>query len=138
MSRGLAFSLTVLVSAALSAAPARAVEQELAPNTRAVYVNVTDKNDAWVPNLTAADFVVKEGGKERDILTAELASAPMRIALIVDDNGTGIFRYGVARFIERLQGRALFALSTVAGQHLKIVDYTANVESLSAAIARLT
>ena len=50
--------------------------------------------------------------------------APMKIAIIIDDNGTGIFRYGVGRFIERLHGRAEFALSTVAGQHLKIVDYT--------------
>jgi VWFA-related protein len=140
MSRALAFSLTALVSAAAlsAAAPASSPAQELGPNTRAVYVNVTDKNGAWVPGLTPADFVVKEGGKEREIVAAELAPAPMRIAMVVDDNGTGIFRYGVARFIERLQGRAVFALSTVAGQHLKIVDYTANVEALSDAIARLT
>jgi VWFA-related protein len=140
MSRRLAFSLTVLVSAATLTAAAQegAPVQELGPNARGVYVNVTDKHGVWVPDLTAADFVVKEGGKARDILSAEIASAPMRIAMVVDDNGTGIFRYGVARFIERLQGRAVFALSTVAGQHLKIVDYTANVEALSNAIARLT
>jgi hypothetical protein len=67
-----------------------------------------------------------------------MTSVPMRIALIVDDNGTGLFRYGVAKFIERLQGRAEFALSTVTGQHLKLVDYTADVNQLTAAINQLT
>jgi hypothetical protein len=38
------------------------------------------------------------------------ASEPMQIALLVDDNGTGIFRAGVARFIQRLLGHAEFAL----------------------------
>jgi VWFA-related protein len=139
MRRRVALSLTVLLSASgLFAAQASPAAQELPPNTRAVYVNVSDKNGVWIPGLTAADFVVKEGGKDRPIVAAELATVPMRIAMVVDDNGTGIFRYGVARFIERLQGHALFALSTVAGQHLKIVDYTANTDALIDAIARLT
>ncbi|MEO8077289.1 MAG: hypothetical protein ABI818_13240 [Acidobacteriota bacterium] len=139
MSRRVRLSLAVLLSTAgVLANPASPGAQELPPNTRAVYVNVTDKNGAFVPNLTSADFVVKEGGKERPIVAAELATVPMRIAIVVDDNGTGIFRFGVARFIERLQGRAVFALSTVAGQHLKIVDYTANTDALIDAIARLT
>ena len=68
-----------------------------------------------------------------------MATVPMRIALVVDDNGTGIFRYGVAKFIERLQGRAEFALSTVDGpEPQKLVDYTANVKLLTAAIGQLT
>ncbi len=45
-----------------------------------------------------------------------MTALPLRIALVVDDNGTGIFRYGIAKFIERLQGRAEFAVSTVTGQ----------------------
>ena len=139
MRRTLALTSTGLLSVTLVAAPpAPPVPQEVRPSARVLYVNVTDRSGATVPNLTAADFVVKEGGKARDVLEVEPATAPLRIALIVDDNGTGLFRYGVARFIERLQGRAVFALSTVAGQHLKIVDYTANVGELSEAIGRLT
>jgi VWFA-related protein len=106
--------------------------------TRTVYVTVTDKNDIPITDLTAADFVVKEGGKTRDIVDAGMTTVPMKIAIIVDDNGTGLFRYGVAKFIERLQGRAEFALSTVTGQNLKIVDYTTDAGELTAAINQLT
>jgi VWFA-related protein len=106
--------------------------------TRTVYVTVTDKNDVPVTDLTPGDFVVKEGGKTRDVVEAGMTTVPMKIAIIVDDNGTGLFRYGVAKFIERLQGRAEFALSTVTGQNLRIVDYTSDASELTAAINQLT
>lgn len=130
----------VLFSAGLAAgagqAPAPAIPAEGV--TRTVYVTVTDKNDLPVTDLIPGDFVVKEGGKARNVLEAGITSVPLRIAVIVDDNGTGIFRYGVAKFIERLQGRAEFAVSTVTGQHLKIVDFTTDVQLLTSAIGQLT
>ena len=130
----------VLFSAGLAAAagqtPAPAIPAEGV--TRTVYVTVTDKNDLPVTDLTPVDFVVKEGGKARNVVEAGMTNVPLRIAVIVDDNGTGIFRYGVAKFIERLQGRAEFAVSTVTGQHLKIVDYTTDVQLLTSAIGQLT
>jgi VWFA-related protein len=106
--------------------------------TRTVYVTVTDKNDVPITDLTAGDFVIKEGGKTRSVVEAGIATVPMKIAIIVDDNGTGLFRYAVAKFIERLQGRAEFAVSTVTGQNLRIVDYTADADELTAAIKQLT
>ena len=138
MRRMLALSaLTVLSIAGLSAmTPRQAGTHEGV--TRAVYVSVLDKNDVPVTDLGPNDFVVKEGGKTRDVVEAGMANVPMRIALLVDDNGTGIFRYGVVKFIERLQGRAEFALSTVNGQNQKLVDYTADVNLLTAAIGQLT
>ena len=105
--------------------------------TRTVYVSVL-KGGTPVTDLSADDFVVKEGGKDREIVGAGMTTIPLRIALVVDDNGTGIFRYGVAKFIERLQGRAEFALSTVQGQHQKLVDYTGDLERLSLALGLLT
>jgi len=128
---------TVLSVAGLSAVtPRQAATHEGV--TRAVYVSVLDKNDVPVTDLGPNDFVVKEGGKTRDVVEAGMANVPLRIALLVDDNGTGIFRYGVVKFIERLQGRAEFALSTVNGQNQKLVDYTADVNLLTAAIGQLT
>jgi VWFA-related protein len=105
--------------------------------TRHVYVSALDSNGAPVTDLTAADFSLKEGGKAREITRAERATAPMQIAIVVDDNGTGIFRVAVARFIEAMYGRAEFAISTVSGQTRKIVDYTVSREALSQALNQL-
>jgi VWFA-related protein len=126
---------SILLAVSAQAAPVQAPATD--PLTRTIYVTVTDRSGALIDDLSADDFVVKEGGKVRDVVSAVPATAPMRIALLIDDNGSGIFRYGVAKFIEKMQGRAEFALSTVNGQHLKIVDYTADVESLVEGIHRL-
>lgn len=107
------------------------------PQTRRVYVTAVDGAGAPVTDLTAADFTVKEGGKAREILKAGPAGGPIQVAILVDDNGTGIFRYAVGKFIEALLGRAEFGISTVTGQLLRIVDYTPNAQALSEAIAKL-
>jgi len=127
---------TVLCAAGLSAASPQAGTHE--GPTPTVYVSVLDKNDVPVTDLGPGDFVVKEGGKTRDVVEAGMANVPLRIALLIDDNGTGIFRYGVVKFIERLQGRAEFALSTVNGQNQKLVDFTADANLLTAAIGQLS
>lgn len=108
-----------------------------AQQTRHVYVTASDAKGAPVTDLTAADFVIKEGGKPGEIVKVEPATGLMQIAILVDDNGTGIFRYGVGKFIEALLGRAEFAISTVTGQMLKLVDYTTSAQTLSDGIAQL-
>lgn len=105
--------------------------------TRRVYVSVLDSNGSPVTDLQAADFTVKEGGKTREISRAAEASSRMQIAILVDDNGTGLFRVAVARFIEALLGRAEFSISVVSGQTLKLVDFTANSDSLREAIGQI-
>lgn len=108
-----------------------------APTTRSVYVSVTDQKRVPVKDLTAADFAVKEDGKAREVVKAELATTPLRIAIIIDDNGTGLFRSSAAVFMQRLLGKAEFSLSSVTGQVMKIVDYTANAATLSDGLAKV-
>ena len=129
-------SVLVAASASVLAQSPTAPEGALAL-TRTVYVTVTDKAGLPVTDLRADDFVIREGGKSRDVVAAAVTSVPLRIAIIVDDNGTGIFRYGVARFIERLQDMAEFAVSTINVQQIKLVDFTADPRELSSAIAQL-
>jgi len=104
---------------------------------RQVYVSAADSRGSFIDDLQTSDFSVKEGGKERDVIDARAASAQMQIALLVDDNGTGIFRAGVARFVQRLQGRAEFALSVVVGQTQKVIDYTTDSMRLFEAVRNL-
>ena len=97
-------------------------------------MTVTDGKGVPVTDSTAADFNVKEGGRDHEVVKAGLATTPFHLALIVDDNGTGIFRVESLRFIRRLYGQGDFALTTVVGQPMKLVDYTANIEALAAGL----
>ena len=106
-------------------------------HTRRLYVTALADNDSVVTNLSPDDLTVKESGKVRPIVRLEPSREPMSIHVIVDDNGTGIFRIAVGRFIETLLGRAKFAVSMVRGQTVKLVDYTADTGALSGAVAEL-
>lgn len=105
--------------------------------TRKVYVTALDSNGAPYTDLSPDDFVVKDGGKTRPVVSLAPSTTKMQIAIVVDDSGTGIFRVGVARFIESLMGRADFSISVVTGQTMKLVDYTSERGPLSDAVAKI-
>ena len=106
-------------------------------SSRTVYVTVLDKHGMPINGLTAEDFEVKEGGKSVAIDQAAIAKEPLQIAIIVDDNGTGLFRSPLMRFVQRMDGYAVMAVSSVVGQTMKLVDYTSNVDALVQGIATL-
>jgi hypothetical protein len=133
----------VLFVAALLLSPAivssAAAQPPAVPATaRFVYINAFDDNGASVDDLTAEDLVVKEGGKTRDIVALRPAAGLMQIAVIVDDNGTGLFRAPLYRFVQRLQGRAQFSITTVVGQPLKLTDFTMDGQKLTEVIESLS
>jgi VWFA-related protein len=105
--------------------------------TKVVYVSVLAEDGSPAKDLTAADFVVKENGKTREIVKVEPAPWPIQIALLVDDNGSGIFRAGLGALAQALQGRAEFSVRTVTGQTIKLLDYSADVAKVQDAISKL-
>lgn len=106
--------------------------------TRRLYLTVLDAKGAPYTDLGPDDFIVKEGGKLHPVTNLGPASQQkMQIAILVDDNGTGLFRVGVARFIEALLGRADFSISAVTGQTMKLVDFTSDPGPLSDAVGKL-
>ena len=107
------------------------------PLSRTIYATVTDRNGVPVEDLTAADFEIKEGGKAVAVNEAGIAKNPLQIALIVDDNGTGLFRSPLARFVQRMDGHAVMSLSSITGQTMKIVDYTPSADALLQGITTL-
>jgi VWFA-related protein len=132
--------LTVSVVGFLALANLLAGPQPSTPaaRTNTVFVTATEENGAPVVDLVAEDFTIKEDGKSREVLKAELARAPVQVAIIVDDNGTGIFRAGLVSFVRLMQGRGEMTLSTVVGQTQRLVDYTTDVDRLATAIVALT
>ena len=105
--------------------------------TRTVYVSLVDLKGRPIPAVTPADFTVKENGKAREVLAAEPASAPIDLILIVDDNGTGLFRSAVGQFVNQLLGRADFAIRLIHTQVMKLVERTHDVAALQKAINQL-
>jgi VWFA-related protein len=124
-----------LALANLSASPQPSTP---ADRTSTVFVTAFEENGAPVVDLVADDFTIKEDGKSREVLKAELARAPVEVAIIVDDNGTGIFRAGLVSFVRLMQGRGEMTLSTVVGQTHRLVEYTTDVDRLATAIMALT
>jgi VWFA-related protein len=129
----LAFCLPVAGLEAQNAPP-----RNETPRAKTIFVSVFEDSGAPVLDLTAADFTVKEDGKAREVTRVELARTAVQLMIIVDDNGTGLFRSGLIQFIQQLQGRAEMSVSSVVGQTQKLVDYTTSIEKVAAAIATLS
>ena len=101
---------------------------------RIVYVSAIDKDGNPVTDLQQADFELKVDGKKSTIVNVRPAEAPMRIALIVSDAGTGGFQLGLATFMQRLLGRAEFSLISVIVQPETVVDYSSEAGVLKAGL----
>lgn len=130
--------LLALFLTALSAGAA--TPAETAPTERKVFVTVVDNNGAPVDDLTAADLVVKEGGKEREIVKAEPATARMRVALAVEERlvADTAVRMALFGFVKRVADRAEVALLTIGLRTATVVDYTRDVSAFVQAINSFT
>jgi VWFA-related protein len=139
MRTALKLSLTALAftTAALQvvgAAPA------FAPATRTIYVTVTDKDGAKVPDITAADFTIKESGKTAEIVSVEPATGRLHLALMVEERlaPDSAVRQGLFEFIKRLQPAAEISVISVGLRNTIVVDYTQSGEALVGALNQLS
>lgn len=121
-------------------APSLADADGLEPTVRTVYVTVTDRNGMPVPDLTAADFAVKEGGKEREIAKVMPATARLRLALMVEERllGDGGVRNGLFEFVKRMQPLSETALIAIGIRNKTIVDYSTDLNAFASAIMNLS
>ncbi len=124
---------SILTAATLPSVNAAATE-------RTVFVTVTDNQGAAVPDLAPADFVIKEGGKEREIVRAVPATTKMRLALAVEERmvGDAAVRTAVFEFMKRIVGSAEIALVTVGLRNTTVVDYTQSPDALVGGLNKLT
>ena len=126
--------MTFVLAAVLAAGVPAATWQS--GTQRTVYVVATDNDKNPVSDLAPADFVVKEGGKEREIVKAERATTPMRLTLAVEERLTmdTTVRMGLFEFMKRLIGSAEISLVTIGIRNTTVVDYTNKLEPLVAGI----
>lgn len=104
---------------------------------RTVYVTVGQASGLPVANLTAGDFEVREGGRPVDVIRASPAAGRLQIAVIIDDNGSGVFRQAVATFVEQTIDRADVSIVRIIGQPLTLAPFESSPESLARAVASL-
>ncbi len=110
------------------------------PTTRTVYVTVVDSAGKGVPGLTAADFTLKEGGKDREIASVEPAKQKLRLALMLEETigAQGSVRAGLAEFVKRMCPIAEIALIVVTQTNRTAVDFTSDLSTLTNGINNLT
>ena len=122
--------LAIAVVATLSAASsARAQSQGL------LFASITDAAGDAVPDLTPQDFTITEDGVAMTILSADPGTAPMKIAVLVDNsdaigNGVSALRNGMTEFLNVLPSQHEVAMYSVAGNVMQMVDFTTDRDEL--------
>jgi VWFA-related protein len=108
--------------------------------TRTIYVTITDDKGAAVTDLTPANFKVKEGGKDREIVKAAPATTKPHLALMVEDRLVGDYqtRLGMFEFVKRLNGVAEISLISIGLRNTTIVPFGTDTNALLKAINELT
>ena len=128
------------------AASLRPVGLRAETRQRVLYTSVLDRSSRPVPGLGPADFVVREDGAAREVLSVEPATDPMQVALLVDTSQaaqpyTGELRRAVTAFITELTAspavKHQIALITVGGRPTIITEYTSSAQSLLAGALRI-
>lgn len=117
--------------------PGRALAE---PTSRSVYVTVVDDHGQPVTGLTAADFALKEGGKDREIASVEPARTKMHIAVMIEETLTpmGGVRNALGEFVKRMYQVAEISFIIVGQRNTTAVDYTSDPNALITGINNLS
>jgi hypothetical protein len=107
--------------------------------TRTVYVSALDGKRVPVAGLTAADFALKEGGKPRELVKVEVATAPLQVGIVIDDDDQGgrALKAGLAAFAKKVAGHADIAIVTTRGGPNLRLQFTKDTAAVAAAIDAL-
>jgi hypothetical protein len=102
------------------------------PGTRTIFVTAFGDKGAPEKDMTAAEFLIKEDGKAREVVSAAISRTPMQILMMLDDSGLalGAIRQGAGQFVEALQGQAEFAITTIGANNVPLIDYSRDPPAL--------
>ncbi len=133
------FAAAAVLGMLLAPAPASAQARE-----GRVYVSVTDKDGQPLP-FAPSDVTIAEDGRAREVLTVEKASAPVSIALLVDDSqaargAINDMRAALKQFVTKMLAanpESQIALITYGERPTLLTDYTNNPGQLERGINRI-
>jgi VWFA-related protein len=141
------FRSTVASVCALAAAMAltSALTRAEQGKTRTIYASITDKAGAPVANLTAADVTVREDGQSREVVSVKPATAPMTLALLIDNSHvtqgmTQELRLGMTGFVTsllKLSPDSTISIATFGDRPTPVRDFTSSVPVLTKDTGRL-
>lgn len=138
------FLLATAVAAVGSASMVPAQERLTAGSAekQVIYASVVNKQGVPVTTLAASDFVVREGGVEREVTRVAHASEPIRIAVLADTSQSmepyiNDMRRALRGFFKEMRGNADIALFEFGERPARLVDYTRDPALLEAGIGRL-
>jgi Ca-activated chloride channel family protein len=106
---------------------------------RTIYASVLDQSEAPVPGLSAADFIVREGGTAREVLRVSPATEPLQIAVLVDTSNAIEphileLRRALSAFFKEMAGKHEIALIGFGERPTVLVDYTRDLSRLEKGI----
>lgn len=110
---------------------------------RVAYVTVVERGSGQpVDELAPGDVVVREDGVRREVLRVAKPTAPMHVAVLVDNSAAAEsaipnIRDGLTRFLAALGDLGPVTLVTMADRPTLLVDYTTNATLLAGGIGRI-
>ena len=112
-------------------------------NERVAYVSAYDeKTRAPITGLGVRDFVVREDGAAREVLSVTPAKSPVAIAILVDNtqaatNHIADIRRALASFVKALQGAGPVSIIGVADRPTILRDYTTDQKQLQDGVGKV-
>jgi VWFA-related protein len=108
-------------------------------------MTVVDRNDTPVMDLTIADVVVREDGNARELKSVGRATAPLQIALLVDDSAASTLlkmdlQKGLTGFvgaISEMNPDTEFTVVTFGERPTTVVPHTTSVSLTTRGIAQI-
>ena len=125
MTRGV---LSLVVVGASMAAEAQSIERQM-------IVSAVDGDGQPVPGLTVSDFVVREDGTPREVLSVAPASEERQIAVLIDTSQAaqsivGDLRRGVETFVEAMSDGNEISLISFGGTPRILTESTRSLSRL--------
>jgi len=105
--------------------------------TRTVYISAVDVKGEFVTDLVAGEVTAAENGQVRAVTGLAPATERCHVAVLVDDGGDGLMQAPVAELLNAAAGRALFSVSILNPQSVRLTDYTASFDVLQSAVSKI-